>query len=340
MAQTHRSMAYFPALTGRDEMSKQARFVIRMALACHEAGTPYDVQWKYRWEEPVEDKAVYVRPSDRPEPEHMPGCSIRRWYAVLTATGDIPMPKPFPKAPKARTMAATWKPNIFAEASYRTNVGKDKDGKDQSGWIIEHSSGLSLVKFGQSDTGELKADEDCDPMDGWRLTHTQSLLGFGIIGKFSRMVTALCFTEPLTDWTASVEELGKLPTFKRIGLMVEAEYGNASQRKYAADTLKRMGGPIERPTEPPPPTPAVAVRTRTTKPVDAVSKLAANEARIAAIKAQLAKPADDVQARLARLLAELRASRPQAPEGKLAVTYPDGRVAYIPDPTAERRASA
>jgi len=217
----------------------------------------------------------------------MPGCSVRRWYAVLTATGDIPMPKPFPKAPKAVQVNRDWRPNLFAEASYRANVGRmPGTGKEQSGWIIEHSSGLSLVKFGQSDTGELKADDDCNPLEGWRLTHTKSLLGFGIIGKFSRMVTALCFTAPLTDWTASVEELGKLPTFKRIGLMVEAEYGNASQRKYAADTLKRMGGPIERPATPePPPTPAAAVRTRTTpKPVDAVSKLAANEARIAAMR--------------------------------------------------------
>lgn len=329
----HRSMAYFPAFTGRDEMSKQARFVVRMALACHEAGTPYSVEWKYRWVKPEdENKGVYyARPSDRPTPLHMPGCSVRLWYATLTAEGQLPMPKPFPKAPKARTRTL-WKPNVFAEASYRVNVGLDREGKAQSGWIIEHSCGLSLVKFGQSETGELVNGDSCEPMDGWHLTHTASLKGWDVKGKLAKMVQALQFAEPLMDWRNNEKGLAAHPDWKRIGLTIMAEYGPypARDKQLLAD------GPIERPTIEEPAKPVTRTRTAS-KPVD---KLAANEARIAAIKAQLAKPADDTQARLARLLAELRANRPAAPAGKLAVTYPDGRVAYIPDPAAERRVSA
>lgn len=316
--QKHRSMAYFPAFTGRDEMSKQARFVIRMALACHEAGTPYDVEWKRI-------------------PKH-------GWMAAtLTASGNLPMPKPFPKAPRTKT-AASWKPNLY-DASYRLEAALvfEKDGpKWVAGHVIEHSCGLSLVRFGDgSETGEIVATAEKDAKDGWSVTHTRSGRGMGFQWKFNDAVSSLLAIAHYCDWHQDIEALKDDEGARKAQLLLRSESCQKRQdRENAAQALERMGGPVQPPELPPTPTPAVAVRTRTSKPVDAVSKLAQNEARIAAIKAQLAKPADDVQAKLNRLLAELRANRPKAPEGKLAVQYPDGRVAYIPDPAAERRVSA
>lgn len=75
---THRSTTYVKAIYARgrpwkpDPITDQFRFIVRMAIACHERNVPYDVTW------------------DRRE-------SVMR--ATITAAGRIPTPKPLPKSP-------------------------------------------------------------------------------------------------------------------------------------------------------------------------------------------------------------------------------------------------
>lgn len=65
----------------------------------------------------------------------------------------------------------------------------------------------------------------------------------------------------------------------------------------------------------------------------AAEPVAAEPAPVAPVAVEPAA-VDETQERIARLLAELKASRLPAPAGKLAVRYPDGRIGYIPDPAA------
>jgi hypothetical protein len=77
----HRSMAYVKPISERGRNSKpnsitnQFRFIVRMAYACHEQNVPYDLIWNRQ---------------------------DSQMAATITATGNIPMPKPLPKPPKAR----------------------------------------------------------------------------------------------------------------------------------------------------------------------------------------------------------------------------------------------
>lgn len=217
----HRSTVFFPELkckfagkrVVRDEMSKQARFLIRMALACHDNGVAYDVKWERRG---IGEGAFFA--------------------ATLTAEGNLPMPKPFPKPPRAKV--ATWKPDIMGEASYRINANAPK-AEPHSGWIIEHSSGLCLVKFGQSDSGELVAPEGEDIRDGWMVTHTATLLGAGMKLGFQTACKALIHLASL--WNGWNEyKSGNLPDEgMRAVLCTQDAFGFQIDEAK----LEKLGGP-------------------------------------------------------------------------------------------------
>ena len=78
---THRSTAYVKPITQRgpawkpDPITNQFRFVVRMAVACHERDVPYVLTW---------------------------GLANGIMSATITATGDIPMPKPLAKPSKVK----------------------------------------------------------------------------------------------------------------------------------------------------------------------------------------------------------------------------------------------
>jgi hypothetical protein len=167
---SHRSSAYVKAISDRgrawklDPITNQFRFIVRMAYACHERNVPYDLTW------------------DRHE-------SVMR--ATVTATGNIPMPKPLPKAPKLK-IASDWKPAIW-DAVYRLDAYHDGTlNRMRPGFVIAHSCGLSLVH--PSESGELGVTEhgaDEDIRQGWLVTHTTSGKGFGLTLSFKRATEAL-----------------------------------------------------------------------------------------------------------------------------------------------------
>lgn len=299
----HRSSAYFPILRNhgrdkRDQLSPQARFVIRMALACHEAGTAYDVTW---------------------EPQGS------RLKATLTATGNIPMPKPFPKL--AREKREYWKPSPF-EASYQLNGYLDpKTGTWKSGFVIEHSSGLCLFKAGTSETGELVAEQDVDVLADWWLLHHGSRKGFGLSLRFTRAVSALLFAAPLCNWRKSVEQLNGTADFLYAGNKTIAEFGNG----HEAETAKRKALEYES---------RQTITPRTTPQPVAKPKL-----KTAALEQPHVIPVTDRFGRTRYLTLPVAdrsdATRHEQPRPTaMPVQLPNGRTIYIPDPVATVKGAA
>ena len=144
---SHRSTAYVRPFNERgragkpDPITSQFRFIVRMAYACHAQNVPYDLVWNRR---------------------------DSQMAATLTATGNIPMPKALLKPPKSKPVS-DWKPSIW-DASYRLDAYQDVNLKRRCpGFVIEHSSGLSLVH--PSDSDELGGDS-ADIRQNWRVTHT------------------------------------------------------------------------------------------------------------------------------------------------------------------------
>jgi len=94
--------------------------------------------------------------------------------ATITATGNIPVPKPLPKPPKLK-IVSDWKPAIW-DAVYRLDAYHDGAlNRMRPGFVIAHSCGLSLVH--PSESGELGVTEhggDEDIRQGWLVTHTAS----------------------------------------------------------------------------------------------------------------------------------------------------------------------
>ena len=164
---SHRSKAYVKPIDQRgrawkpDPIASQFRLIVRMAVACHENGTPFVLTW---------------------------GLANGVMSATILATGDdIPMPKPLPKPPKLKPIT-DWKPSIW-NAAYRLDAYHDANPKRRCpGFVIEHSCGLSLVH--PSDSDELGGD-DADIRQNWRLTHTGSGFGFGLTLNFKRATDAL-----------------------------------------------------------------------------------------------------------------------------------------------------
>ena len=218
----HRSSAYVKAIGERgrtwkpDPITPQFRFVVRLAVACHERRIPYSVQWG------------------------RDGDAMR---ATITATGDIPTPKPLPKPSRQKPVAA-WKPAIW-DAVYRLDAYHDANRKKRCpGFVIEHSSGLSLIH--PSESGELGVTEhggDEDIRQNWLVTHTASGMGFGLTLNFKRASDALILAASFgVDWTQPVETLRSNPDFRRAGNTVLATYGKSHEK----DGAKRRLAELER----------------------------------------------------------------------------------------------
>jgi hypothetical protein len=205
---THRSTATIKPIAQRgrtwkpDPITPQFRFVIRMAFACAERDVPYVLTW---------------------------GLADGIMSATITATGNIPMPKPLPKLALAKPRR-DWKPRMF-EAEYRLDAWEGNKRK-RPGFVIAHSSGLSLVR--PSDTGEWPEE---DARYGWRITHSASGLGFGVDLPFSKAVIALSSVAGTCDWTLPVEQLRQQAGFSRAGLMVQANYGKGWTKERAKERL-------------------------------------------------------------------------------------------------------
>ena len=217
---SHRSMAYVKALGDRgrawkpDPITSQFRFIVRMAYACHERNMPYDLTW------------------DR----HQSGMR-----ATITATGNIPIPKPLPKAPKLK-IVSDWKPAIW-DAVYRLNAYHDATlNRMRPGFVIAHSCGLSLVH--PSESGELGVTEhgaDEDIRQGWLVTHTASGKGFGLTLSFKRATDALLLAASFAvDWIQDVAPLYTNPEFRRAGYSVQVAFSSGFEKDSAKRRLAEM----------------------------------------------------------------------------------------------------
>jgi hypothetical protein len=215
---THRSTAYVKSSEARhhwrkpEPISNQFRFIVRMAYACDAQQVPYDLAWT------LVDGAM---------------------AATITATGNIPTPKPLPKAPKLK-IVSTWKPAIW-EAVYRLDAYHDATlNRTRPGFVIEHSCGLSLVH--PSESGELGGDDE-DIRQRWLLTHILSGRGFGLTLNFKRATSALLLAASFgVDWTQDVPTLSTKPEFHRAGNTVIAAYSSG----YERDSAKRRLAELER----------------------------------------------------------------------------------------------
>jgi hypothetical protein len=217
---THRSTAYVKSSDARyhwrkpEPITNQFRFIVRMAYACHERELPYDLTWN------LTDGVMRV---------------------TITATGNIPMPKPLPKAPKLK-IVADWKPAIW-DAAYRLQAYHDgTSNRLRPGFVIEHSCGLSLVH--PSESGELGVTEyggDEDIRQSWFITHTASGKGFGLTVNFKRATDALLLAASFAvDWTQDVASLNTDPEFRRAGNTVVATYGSGYERDSAKRRLAEL----------------------------------------------------------------------------------------------------
>jgi hypothetical protein len=216
----HRSTAYVKPIAERgrawkpDPITAQFRFIVRMAVACHEKQVPYDVAWA------VED---------------------RRMRATITAAGTIPTPKALPKPPKAKPVS-DWKPAIW-DAEYRLDGYYDASlNRMRSGFVIAHSCGLSLVH--PSESGELGVTEhgaDEDIRQKWFVTHAASGRGFGLTLNFKRAADALLLAASFAvDWTQDADVLKHDPEFRRAGNTVIAAYGTTCDKDTARRKLAEL----------------------------------------------------------------------------------------------------
>jgi hypothetical protein len=221
-AHTHRSTAYVKAIGDRgrawkpDPIMNQFRFIVRMAVACHERQVPYDVAWAVR---------------------------DGRLAATITATGNIPTPRPLPKPPKLRVLPS-WKPAIW-DAEYRLDAYHDANlNRMRPGFVIAHSCGLSLVhpcESGELGVTEHGADEDI--RQNWLVTHTTSGKGFGLTLNFKRATDALLLAASFAvDWTQDTDKLATNPEFRRAGYTTQSTYGSG----YDRDNAKRRLAELER----------------------------------------------------------------------------------------------
>jgi len=213
---SHRSTAYVKPIHQRgrawkpDPITNQFRFVIRMAHACHENGVPYVLTW---------------------------GLTDGIMAGTISASGNIPSPKPLPKPPKLK-IVADWKPSIF-DAGYQLNAYHDANLKRRCpGFVIEHSCGLSLVHPSEFD--ELGADGS-DIRQNWRVTHTASGLGFGLTLNFKRATDALLLAASFpVDWTMDADSPRLNPEFRKAGYTVQAEYSKGLDRDSAMRRLAEL----------------------------------------------------------------------------------------------------
>ena len=185
---THRSTAYVKPIDHRgrawkpDPITAQFRFIVRMAVACHERQVPYVLTW---------------------------GMADGVMSAAIQVSGpEIPMPKPLPK-PRKLKIVTDWKPSVF-EAVYRLDAYHDANLKRRCpGFVIEHSCGLSLVH--PSDSDELGGD-DSDIRQNWRVTHTAFGSGIWSDAEFqTRHGCAVVAASFPVDWTMTAESIKTNP---------------------------------------------------------------------------------------------------------------------------------
>ena len=163
--------------------------------------------------------------------------------ATITATGNIPVPKPLPKPPKLK-IVSDWKPAIW-DAAYRLDAYHDGTlNRMRPGFVIAHSCGLSLVR--PSESGELGVTEhgaDEDIRHGWLITHTASGKGFGLTLSFKRATDALLLAATFAvDWTQDTDVLKANPEFRRAGYTVQAAFSSGFEK----DSAKRRLAELER----------------------------------------------------------------------------------------------
>jgi len=219
---THRSTAYIKPIDQRwkgygkvDPITNQCRFIIRMAVACYERDVPYVLTW---------------------------GLSDGVMVATIQVSGDhIPMPRPLPKPPKLK-IVADWKPSIW-DAVYRLDAYHDPNLKRmRPGFVISHSSGLSLVHPSDSDElGVTEHGENEDIRQNWFIIHTASGLGFGLALNFKRATDALLLAATFgVDWTQDAETLKLNPEFRKAGYTVQAEYSKGFDKDSAKRRLEEL----------------------------------------------------------------------------------------------------
>ena len=176
-----------------------------MAYGCHESGTPFVLTW---------------------------GLANGVMSATIVASGDIPMPKPLQKPP-SRSRSHKGSP-----LSGNRNTGL-KHSVIQAGFVIEHSSGLSIVH--PSNDGELGGDDE-DLRKNWFVIHTRSGLGFGLELDFKRAASALLLAVSCpVDWTQDVEVLKLNPEFRNAGYTVQAEFSTGYDKDSARRRLSELG---------------------------------------------------------------------------------------------------
>jgi hypothetical protein len=163
--------------------------------------------------------------------------------ATIRATGNIPMPKPLPKAPKLK-IVSDWKPAIW-DAVYCLDAYHDGTmNRMRPGFVIAHSCGLSLVH--PSESGELGVTEhgaDEDIRQNWLITHTASGKGFGLTLSFKRATDALLLAATFAvDWTHDTAALATNPEFRRAGYSVQAAFSSGFEK----DSAKRRLAELER----------------------------------------------------------------------------------------------
>jgi hypothetical protein len=182
-----------------------------MAYACNERSVPYVLTW---------------------------GLTDGVMAAMIQVSGhNIPMPKPLPKAPKAKPVQY-WEPSVF-DAAYGLDAYHDANLKRRCpGFVIEHSCGLSLVH--PSDSDELGGDDN-DIRQNWRVTHIASGLGFGLTLNFKRATDALLLAASFpVDWTMDADTLKPNPEFRRAGYTVQAEYFKGFDKDSAIRRLAEL----------------------------------------------------------------------------------------------------
>ncbi len=202
----HRSRAY---IYSDRPASTQARIIIRMAVACYNAGIPYEMRWDTAQQTKV---SITVEQSTR-----------------------IPTIKPLPKAPKAKPVT-DWKPKPL-EAVYRLDVLDTQKGK-RPAMVLEHSCGLCLTNP-VNDEWIDKLGNSVNPSHGWRLTHTSSGKTVGLDATtLTKARAQLLYAASLIDWNVSADAL--TPAHFAAGNRLVAQFGKGHAKTWAEERLAHL----------------------------------------------------------------------------------------------------
>lgn len=200
----------------QSEPSKQFRMVVRLAVACADAGVDYDIAW-----------------------------NLSAGRVTITCQGSsIPAAKPLPKEKRTKAIS-DWKPKQW-EGEYRLEGYHNGKGL-QPAMVIEHSSGLSLTM--PCSTGEWGTEEgDANPNGKWSLTHTLTGRGFGLSLPIAKASEALLFAAACdADWHLPLESLRG--SGERAYNETLIRFGNRYTREDGERRMKRLDARLARETE-------------------------------------------------------------------------------------------